>query len=80
MQAWCQLGESQKEQWQEEINRKDKQKQKKAAHGSLAECGQPSRLDLQEQKYSKGQMGEDQSSQWTLELQDMSCLTACSFV
>ena len=58
LQLWCLWEESEHEQWQEVIRRKDKQTLNKAAHVSLLGEGKQSILDFQEHNWSAGEIGE----------------------
>ena len=58
LQAWRLLEESEHEQWQEVISRRDKQEAKKSQSGVIVECGEQSQLKSKENRRRKGQMGE----------------------
>ena len=61
LQAWCLLEESESEKWQEVINRRDKQKVKKANQASLLSVENSHKTNQKKIIEVKGQMGESQS-------------------
>ena len=48
LQAWCLLEESENEQWEEVISRRDKQKVKKSQSSVNVECGEQSKFEVEE--------------------------------
>ena len=60
MQAWCLLGESENEQWQEVISRRDKQRTKKVKSSVTVERGEQSQFESEEDCGGERQVGESQ--------------------
>ena len=61
LQAWCLLEESENEQWQEVISKRNKQKARKTNKVSLLSVESSQNLQPEEGCGDEGQMGEGQS-------------------
>ena len=61
LRAWCLLEESENEQWQEVISRRNKQRVKRANQASLLSVESSSKFESEEDRGGERQVGESQS-------------------